>query len=335
MNLNRNIILTFDYELFLGERSGDVNSCMVLPTQKLQSIFDEFGIQHAIFFVDTTYLACLKRNFADQNTKSEFESIRNNIIFLLEKGHYIFPHIHPHWLNAKRQGNDWVLTDLTKYCFKNCTIDERNLIWNETMEILRDFGVENYHPIDAFRAGGWSIQPFSDFTPYFEKYGIQYDFTVMPGTFSWTNAQQYDFTQVVDERPYQFDQCITSPVGSGRFVEMPISTRTKKGSGIGERVLLKYLWKTGNQSFGTGKGVIPQKMDYETKAEPKNLEMISIELLHALNCSLYKKCLDENSYIQFISHPKMLTIHNLKYFRKFIKYATQNYNVNFDFKSLI
>lgn len=333
MKPSRNILLTFDYELFLGERSGDINSCLIQPTKLLQNIYDEFGVSKAIYFVDTTYLACLKKHLDDPAIAKDFEKVQKNISFLLESGHYVFPHIHPHWLDAKRVGEDWILTDLTKYCFKNCSTEERDEIWSSSIDILTEFGVTKHHPIDTFRAGGWSIQPFADFKPYFDKYGIKYDFTVMPETYSWTNAQQYDFTEVQTKLPFGFDSVITDDNGS-TYQEFPICTRPKNAVTLSERIFMKYLWKTGNRSIGQGSGVIPNKIEYQPKQAAKPVEMISIELLHKLNLKHYKDHLESNNYMQFISHPKMLTKHNLKIFRKFMQFAQQNFNLDFDFKSL-
>ena len=47
----KNILLTFDYELFLGHISGSVNDCLILPTNKILSILSDQNIKHSMFFV--------------------------------------------------------------------------------------------------------------------------------------------------------------------------------------------------------------------------------------------------------------------------------------------
>ena len=102
-----------------------------------------------------------------------------------------------------------------------------------------------------------------------------------------------------------------------------------------ERILLKYLAKTGIRSFGDGEGVLPKELFYEPKKEPHPFTMISIELINRFNLNSYKKHLTKNSHIQFISHPKMLTTHNLKIFRKYLQYASHNYTLKFDLNSFL
>jgi hypothetical protein len=335
MDKKKTILLTFDHELFLGSRSGDVNSCMIEPTRLLQEIFNEFRIEKAVFFLDTTYVSNLKRNLEKEDCRLDFEKVESNIKFLLDKGHYVFPHIHPHWLDADYQEGNWVLNNLEKYTFNACSHDERAKIWCDSIQVLKDFGVDKYHEIDSFRAGGWSIQPFEDYKPYFDQYGIKNDFTVLPQSYSYTNAQKYDFTSAPRKAIYKFDKEVTEPSDTGIYFEFPISTRpSPQEDGLKEKVLKKWLWKTNNKSIGKGQGVLPKKVEYEPREAPKDVEMISIELMHMLNFKDYVKHLDEHDVVQFISHPKMLSRHNLKMFRKFMKYASQNYNLDFDFKSL-
>jgi len=59
MKKEKTLLFTFDYELFLGERSGDVIESVITPTQDVLNILDEYKIK-AIFFVDTTWLIKLK-----------------------------------------------------------------------------------------------------------------------------------------------------------------------------------------------------------------------------------------------------------------------------------
>ena len=72
--MNRNakqILLTFDFELFLGSRSGTVDNCLIKPTQELMKVLVPNNLS-AIFFVDTLYLHRLKKESEqNQNAKTE------------------------------------------------------------------------------------------------------------------------------------------------------------------------------------------------------------------------------------------------------------------------
>ena len=58
--MRKDLLLTFDYELFLGEKSGSVDRCLIEPTNELMRVFDKYRIKNAIFFVDTTHLLRLQ-----------------------------------------------------------------------------------------------------------------------------------------------------------------------------------------------------------------------------------------------------------------------------------
>ncbi len=336
MKDNRHILLTFDHELFLGVRSGTVEKCLIEPTESLLRIFDEFDVRGAVFFLDTTWLIRLRRENG-KLFRDDFEKIRNQVGLLLEKGHFVFPHIHPHWCDAEVfQEREWRLTNLSKYTFKNCDAALQQRLWKESIEILKEFGVEKYHPIDSFRAGGWSIQPFENFQSFFNGYGIQHDFTVLPGTFSWTNAQQYDFTSIQSQKAYRFTTEVTQPDSKGKYWEIPISVRNENAKrSFSERLWLRYQTMKGDHSYGDGQGVIPENVAFHPKNAALDVRMLSIELMHTLNLKAHKRMVDQTEYLHFISHPKMLSPHNLINFKKFLNYASGKFNLDFNFRSFL
>src|ERR1035437_5213233 len=97
MRQSKKILLSFDYEPFLGSRSGSAEMCMLKPTDALRSILNKYNAK-AIFFVDTLYLSNLKKH---PELTNDFISIKNQLKEFSAEGHYIFPHIHPHWLAAE------------------------------------------------------------------------------------------------------------------------------------------------------------------------------------------------------------------------------------------
>ena len=48
------LLFTFDYELFLGDKSGSVQDCLITPTDHLISLLNKYEFK-AYFFVDTVY----------------------------------------------------------------------------------------------------------------------------------------------------------------------------------------------------------------------------------------------------------------------------------------
>ena len=50
-----NIYITLDYELFLNDITGDVDHCLITPTQELLKILDKHNVK-ATFYVDMAYI---------------------------------------------------------------------------------------------------------------------------------------------------------------------------------------------------------------------------------------------------------------------------------------
>ncbi len=121
MAFTKNVLLTFDYELFQGKRSGSVENCMLLPTEKILSLLKKHKAT-AIFFIDMLYLCRLKElEGKSAKAKRDFELIEQQIIEIAKNGHYVFNHLHPHWLDAvyDKEKNDWTLTNDSKYSFQS------------------------------------------------------------------------------------------------------------------------------------------------------------------------------------------------------------------------
>src|SRR5690606_28173762 len=77
---------------------------------------------------------------------------------------------------------------------------------------------------NAYRAGGWSIQPFSDVKNIFKKYNILIDSTVIPNAKYTSEAQRYNFTGApLDQTSWRFSENPAIPDPTGDFLEIPIS----------------------------------------------------------------------------------------------------------------
>ena len=97
MNM-RELLFTFDHELFLGRNSGTPQNCLLRPASAVVDILERHGLR-GVFFVDTTYLMRLE----DVATRfalvaDDLGHIIMQLKDLLRRGHAIYPHIHPHWL---------------------------------------------------------------------------------------------------------------------------------------------------------------------------------------------------------------------------------------------
>jgi peptidoglycan/xylan/chitin deacetylase (PgdA/CDA1 family) len=330
----KDILFTFDYELFLGKRSGSVNRCVIEPTQRLLDVFSPHKIK-AIFFVDTTWLLRLKKIVhGNAPAKNDYDKVVEQLRQIAKLGHYIFPHLHPHWNDATYlpEINQWQLINYSRYRFHNLDKNEREQCFNDSVALLKEILGPDYKPM-AYRAGGWSIQPFEDFSPLFQQHNIKYDFSVLPGSKRISSAQHYDFSDIKINRPYTFSTDVTVP-GKGAYTEFPISTITTSGmNSFSNRVLLKYLAWSGNNNYGDGQSIVTEAVEY---AGSDNVnEMVSVELLNSVKLPQYLKFLSANNYMQFISHPKMLSAHNIDTFARFLKKAFALYSIQTDFEKML
>jgi hypothetical protein len=339
--LKKQALFTFDYELFLGKRSGTVERCMIAPTNSLLRLFKKNNIQGAIFFVDTTYLLQLKvMSVLHKKAKDDFELIKSQLQNIISSGHYVFPHIHPHWLDAQYnvEINQWELNNLSKYRFHNISESERDELFKKSIDLLNEIilPIKKDYQINAYRAGGWCIQPFDDFKPYFLKHEIRFDFSVLKGFAQYSNAQYYNFIDFPESNIYRFNNDPKNEEYDGNFFEFAISSVNKSKIVIKlEYFLSKILWKLNRGYFGDGIGVIPDKTDSTVNVRVNNKEMVSIENFSVFKLYSYFKILKKDSYVQFISHPKMVSKHNLFCFGMYLKLITLFKGVETDYRKMV
>ncbi|MBS1764870.1 MAG: hypothetical protein JSS90_07900 [Bacteroidetes bacterium] len=344
----KQILITFDYELFLGNRSGSIENCLFSPTDQILEVIEKRGAK-AIFFVDTTHLLTLKKHAEKYDACSkDLERVSAHIASISKRGHEVFPHLHPHWLDSEYlpQTNEWKLTKTDKYRFYHLTEAERNEVFDGSVELLKKIinPVNPSYQLDGYRAGGWCIQPFSVFEPYFRKHSIKYDFSVLGKFYLFSNAQYFDFSEAPQSSVYKFNSDIVKEESGGAFTELNISSiYISKQTQFLDKVFHKFYYKlTGDHSFNRGEGQIAVKID-PSLVKPQTTghdilnsswERVAIELMSQVKLPAYKDFLRQNDYMHFISHPKMLNKHNIRIFDKFLSFATENYQVETDFRKI-
>ena len=341
----RNLLLTFDYELYLGKQSGTVQNCILKPTNRLLEIFSRYQIKNAIFFVDCTYLMRLKERNEPESV-NDFKLIINQLTEIIKSGHYIFPHLHPHWKDAVYDPatNQWTLENAEAYRFHKLNEADRDAIFSFSVNLLKNIvstAGMNYQ-IDSFRAGGWCLQPFLDFKPYFEKYGIVNDFTALRG-FSLNGKNiLYDFNNIPLKNIYKFSENMEEISAEGKFNEFVISVLSiSNARRFLNKFLYKYLSLVKDRTFGDGYSAVDgeaeviRSMQAMREIQRYKSEMASIDLLTILTYPAYEEHIDKNDYMHLISHPKMVSEHNLYCFEAFLKHVVKNYNVNTDYKQLV
>lgn len=323
MKESRNIILTFDYEPYLGAKSGTAQRCMLEPTGKLRTIMNRYNAK-GIFFVDTLYLLNIRQHSV---LKKDYEAITTQLKTLHSEGHYIFPHIHPHWLDAvySEDEKQFSLNDISRYSLADFPQEIIKKLFTDSLLLLKEIGIS--YSQWGYRAGGWCIQPFSQLKDIFIWENIYFDFSVVPGCKNDSKNQSFDFSSVTKKAPYRFSDTVEQPDEKGVFIEFPVSSLTfNPMTKLYDKIIRKYLWKTNDRGWGDGIGAQATPVKFNHSGE-----MISIELLNSSKINGYKQYIKKEKYMHWLSHPKMVTRHGLKMFDTFMKFVSDKYELIYDF----
>ena len=95
----KKVILSFDYELFFGDKSGTVQKTLIEPTNAILDAMDSVGFK-GNFFVDWQMLKYLNEEKTER-TLADYHIIKEQLKYMVSRGHRIELHIHPHWVDAK------------------------------------------------------------------------------------------------------------------------------------------------------------------------------------------------------------------------------------------
>jgi hypothetical protein len=346
---DRQLLITFDYELFLGNRSGNINDCLFHPTDSILKVIESKNAK-AVFFVDTTHLLTLKKNAKHiPACGNDLKRVSDHVASLVQRGHYVYPHLHPHWLDAEylSASNEWRLNSTAKYRFHHLSEAERVEVFDGSMELLSEIiaPVDPKYKIDGYRAGGWCIQPFADFLPFFQKHHFKYDMSVLGGFYFFSNAQYFDFSNASEKSVYHFSNDVAMEDKNGALTQYNISSIYFDNKiKFLDKLFLKIQYKLFNDhTFNRGEGQIAVKLDNDLfkpatsghNIMESNWERVAIELLTLPKLGDYIRFFDDHPYMHFISHPKMLTQHNIKMFDRFLNSAYSRYKIETDFKRFL
>ena len=212
-----NIFLTFDYELFFGSDTGSVEKCMLEPTRNLLEIAKGKNVYYT-FFVDVGYLIHAE-NIPELT--EEVALVKNQILEMIQLGHDVQLHIHPHWEKAKWTSNGWKFNMKNSYKLSDFDEEERTQIIRKYKRYLDNLISRE---TTVFRAGGWCIQPFSEVRNTFLEVGVKADSSVIPGSFLYTDNYQLDFRNAPNKSRYTFSEDVNKEDTGGEFIEFPITS---------------------------------------------------------------------------------------------------------------
>jgi hypothetical protein len=317
----KDVILTYDYELFLGTRSGTIDNCLIRPVNEINKILQEHNAL-CEYFIDSTYLLFLKNN-----KPSDFEIISKHIIKIIQSGNRVQFHVHPHWLYGTKNSpssSEWIL-DSTFFSLDDLPMSSAKKIWLDSYNLLSDIVLKSKvgsdFKINTYRAGGWRIPNATLMEQMFSQTEISIDSSVCCEG-SPSNIQTY----------WKFDNNPLIKHDQGKFLEVPV---TCFSNNIFNRVANKVLINK-EPIFGDGVGV-KKHANYNKMLNfiRTDTRYLSLDFSHPIFFqSAVRKIVDNmannDGPIVIASHPKVTT----KYSLENLTYIVKNFNT-VPFESLL
>lgn len=328
------VILTFDYELFFGTKTGSVQKCMIEPTNQLLAIARKHQIP-LVFFVDVGFLIKLNE-YKDQfpHLKSDLDQIRTQLNEMKTLNCEVQLHIHPHWEQSVYDGEKWIVRTDGCYKLSDFSDDEAESIVRKYYGFLAE--LTGKKPT-AYRAGGWCIQPFKQIEKVFQELEIRIDSTVFPGGKFESDHYQFDFTKVPPfTDSYRFQSDITKVDPDGYFREIPIASWEFSPLFYWRLYILGRLNPRDHKMMGDG--------DFLAQPGRKKSVLLNKTWNHVSSDGYYASLLNKQAKFYqaknrttfvVIGHPKGMTRFSLKQLELFLAKTKKKYEfVNYELCTL-
>lgn len=315
------VLITLDYELFLGTRTGRVEPCLIKPMDLIMSNTRAYGARFTLF-VDAVYLFRLRElSHIYPDLAQERAIIIDHIQSLVNNGHDIQLHIHPSWFKATYDGELWKL-DESRYKLSDLHPAEIEKIFLSAKAELDE--IVGYRTI-AFRAGGFSAQPTALLSDLFGKAGIEIDSSVCPGMRYNTKQQSYDYTSCPLNDHWRFteDICVSDPYG--QYIEIPITTYLVSPIIYWRLIVNRLLRSPKHKHFGDGCAIKASSGSIFRRLSRRTAYMATIDGYKITNLmSIYNDSRRKNrAYFTIIGHPKLATPYSVEKLADFCKYVIE------------
>jgi hypothetical protein len=304
-------LVTLDYEVYFGRRTGTVERCLIEPTEALMDIAGRRGAPLA-FFVDVGYLLALRREMRRSAALArDHAAVCRQLKRLVRRGHELQLHIHPHWEDARWEQGEWNL-DLARYALHAFAPAEIAGIVKRYLEALRDLG--GACAGRAYRAGGWVIQPFDRLRAALASAGVAIDSTVYPGGHRGGAVRPYDFRRAPARSRWRFEHDPLVEDAGGAFLEVPIASR-RVGPGFYWRLAAaKKAGGARHRPFGDGEAIAMDGGDLAARLTAPSTSVVSIDgykasFLDAAAQDYRRRGLED---FVVIGHPKAVTPFSLE-----------------------
>lgn len=325
------VILSFDYEIYFD---GTQNYERLLSkTDGILQIAKKHG-NKLVFFIDIFYLIKLEEN----GLNDVYYQLNNQIQQILQNGHDIEYHFHPHWINSKyeKETSSWIF-DPSEYSLS----DIINKYGNDYASEYFNKGIKKmetaygYIPC-AYRSGGLSInQNQSDLIQLLIDNKFKYDSSVLPGLFmdgiyihsDHTNAPKAPWWKISIDSGFLNE----SKNLASSLIEIPIMSIKKNALPLYKKILtsLRYrVTKMFNSIIYKNKELIGHTLNLGIKNIKKpntiTFDKSSIQdiLLFKVFTSNYFN--SEITIMCVLSHPKSFYKQSFQVFESYLKWLNNH-----------
>lgn len=311
------VLLTLDYEVFFGPRTGQVARTLIEPTEALLGIAKRHGVK-LVFFVDAGYILRLRAEMRENAAlREEHDTVCRQVRALARGGHEVQLHIHPHWEDARWEEGRWRLEG-TRYAlqsFDSATVAD---IVRRYAAVLRELAGGD--AAFAYRAGGWVIQPFDKLREPLIEAGVRIDSTVYAGGWSRSSIQPFDFRRAPAKSRWRFDADPVVEDPAGRLLEVPIASHPLSPLFFLRFACARKLGGERHRAFGDGKAIPMDRADLIRKLTLPSASVVSMDGYKASFLAAAARAYRARGMEDFvvIGHPKALTPYSLDMLDRFL-----------------
>jgi hypothetical protein len=305
------ILLTLDYEVYFGRRTGTVERCLLEPTRALLAVAGRHGARLA-FFVDAGFILRLRDEMRrSAHLREQHDAICRQVGALARAGHEIQLHVHPHWEGSRWTEAGWEI-DVERFAlhaFDPAAIDD---IIGRYAGVLRELA--GGEAAFAYRAGGWVIQPFARLRAALLRHGVTLDSTVFPGGHNAGRVQPYDFRDAPARSKWRFEHDPLVEDACGAFLELPIASHRLRPDFFWRFAALKKLGGARHRAFGDGHAIAMEGGDLLRKLLRPTTSVVSMDGYKAsfLEAAAADYAARGMGDFVVIGHPKALTPYSLE-----------------------
>jgi len=310
-------LLTLDYEVFFGPRTGSVERCLLEPVAALAALAERHRAQ-LVFFVDAGFLLRMRAEIGrTPQLRADHDAVCRQVEALARAGHEIQLHIHPHWEDARFEGGAWQV-GLEHYALQSFPPARIAEIVREYAGVLRELAGDA--SAFAYRAGGWLVRPFEPIRPALLANDVRIDSTVFAGGRRGGAVQSFDFRAAPAKSRWHFDRDPLREASGGPFLEVPIASCRVGPLFFWKLAAAKKLGGARHRTFGDGEPIALDRGDLASKLLAPSTSVVSLDgykaACLAAEFDRYRARGLEDFVV--IGHPKALTPFGLARLAEFL-----------------